>query len=110
MQNRQLKKNRYSFKVQGDKITPRLAVFRSDKFIYAQIIDDVSAKTLASASDIKKDSKLNKMASSVIIGKMIAEKAKELNIKKVKFDRGGYLYHGRVKALAESARENGLEF
>jgi large subunit ribosomal protein L18 len=110
MQNRHLKKNRYSFKVTGDKNTPRLAVFRSDKFIYAQIIDDVSAKTLASASDIKKDSKVNKMASSVIIGKMIADKAKELKIKKVKFDRGGYLYHGRVKALAESARENGLEF
>ena len=97
----------------GTPSRPRLSVFRSSKNIYAQLIDDVNGVTLASASTINKDSEAtnggNKEAAAAI-GTMIAEKALKLEITNVIFDRSGYLYHGRVKALAESARAAGLEF
>lgn len=94
---------------------PRLSVFRSSKHIYAQIIDDKAGRTVASASSIEKDlrEKIKTGADSdaaATIGKLIAERAKDAGVKDVVFDRGSYLYHGRVKALAEAARENGLNF
>ena len=96
----------------GTSETPRLCVFRSNKAIYAQIIDDESRTTLCSASSLDKDLKIkgNNVEAAKVVGKSIAEKAKKAKIKKVVFDRGGYLYHGRVAALADAARENGLEF
>ena len=92
----------------GTKDIPRLTVYRSNKNIFAQLIDDENNVTLASASSLKIDGNNKEVASQV--GKEIAKKAKELKITKVVFDRGGYLYHGRVAALADAARENGLEF
>ena len=92
---------------------PRLSVSRSLQNIYAQIIDDEAQKTLASASSQDKTRKLEKggsVAAAQEVGKLIAERAKEAGVQKVVFDRGAFLYHGRVKALAEAARENGLEF
>ena len=97
----------------GTSATPRLCVFRSNTEIYAQIIDDESRTTLASASSLDKDLKIKNggnVEAAKVVGKAIAEKAKKAKITKVVFDRGGYLYQGRVKALAEAARENGLEF
>lgn len=97
----------------GTSMTPRLCVFRSNKAIYAQIIDDESRTTLCSASSLDKDLKIkngSNVEAAKVVGKSIAEKAKKAKIKKVVFDRGGYLYHGRVAALADAARENGLEF
>jgi len=96
----------------GKTPTPRLSVFRSAKFIHAQIIDDLAGKTLASASDVKlaPSKEGGKVARAAEVGKMIAEAAKKEKITKVIFDRGPYMYHGRVKALAEAARANGLEF
>ncbi|MEI6296807.1 MAG: 50S ribosomal protein L18 [bacterium] len=88
---------------------PRLSVFKSNKFTYAQIIDDKSGKTLVSASDIKLKTK-GKLAKAIEVGKELAEKAKGKKIKKVVFDRGGFIYTGRIKALADSARAGGLEF
>lgn len=98
-------------KVSGTAERPRLAVFRSNNEIYAQLIDDVSAHTLASASSLKLDTK-GKTKSDVAkeVGNAIAEKAKAVGVESVVFDRGGNLYHGRVKALAEGAREGGLVF
>lgn len=99
-------------KVFGTMERPRLAVFRSEKNIYAQIIDDVAHKTLVSASSLDKD--FNGIGSNreaaKLVGKLVAERAVEKGIKTVVFDRGGYIYHGRVKELAEGAREAGLEF
>lgn len=91
---------------------PRLSVFRSNKGIYAQIIDDVTGKTVASASSLSKDfaSNGNKSDQSVAVGKLVAQKAIAAGITSVVFDRNGYLYHGRVKSLAEGAREGGLIF
>lgn len=92
---------------------PRLCVFRSNKEIYAQIIDDETRTTLVSASSLDKELKLSNgsnIEAAKVVGKAIAEKATKAKITKVVFDRGGYLYHGRVKALADAARENGLEF
>ena len=90
---------------------PRLNVFRSNKQIYAQIIDDVKGVTLVSSSSVElKIKNGSNIEGASIVGKDIAEKAKKAKINKVVFDRGGYLYHGRVKALAEAARANGLEF
>ena len=97
----------------GTSATPRLCVFRSNTEIYAQIIDDESRTTLASASSLDKDLKIKNggnVEAAKLLGAEIAKRAKKAKIKKVVFDRGGYLYHGRVKALAEAARENGLEF
>jgi large subunit ribosomal protein L18 len=97
----------------GATARPRLSVFRSNKGIYAQIIDDVSGKTLVSASSLSKDFVVTagtKSDQSVAVGKLVAEKAIAAGIKDVVFDRNGYLYHGRVKSLAEGAREGGLNF
>ena len=98
---------------EGTAQKPRLSVFRSNTDIYVQLIDDINGQTLASASSKDKDIKAqkgNKVLTSKMVGTAIAKKATELGIKDVTFDRGGYLYHGRVKAVAEAAREAGLEF
>ena len=95
--------------ISGTADRPRMSVFRSNKRIYVQLIDDLAGVTLASAFSAS-DSKMTKTESSKAVGKEIAEKAKEAGIKSVIFDRNGYLYHGRVKALAEAAREAGLKF
>jgi large subunit ribosomal protein L18 len=97
-------------RVTGTAQKPRLSVFRSNKFIYAQLIDDVAGTTLVSTSSRALTDKSAKSDSSVLVGKEIAEKAIASGIVEVVFDRGGYLYHGRVKALAEGAREAGLKF
>ena len=100
-------------KVSGTKDIPRLNVFRSAKHISVQIIDDVEGKTLVSASTMEKDLKITNggnIEAAKKIGAEIAKRAKKAKITKVVFDRGGYLYHGRVEALADAARENGLEF
>lgn len=98
-------------RVSGTSERPRLAVFRSLKHISAQVIDDTVGNTLAAASSVeKKAGNGGNVAGAKEIGKLLAERAREKGIKKVVFDRGGYLYHGRVKALADAAREDGLEF
>ena len=108
---RQKRHARVRSKISGTAECPRLNVFRSNKNIYAQLIDDVAGVTLASASTVDKDiSGENKTEDAKAVGASIAKKANEKGIKEVVFDRGGYLYHGRVAALAEAARENGLEF
>ena len=94
----------------GTETAPRLCVFRSNSAIYAQIIDDTKGVTLVSSSSLELKIKNNNLEAAAAVGKDIAEKAKKTKIKTVVFDRGGYIYHGRVKALAEAARENGLEF
>ncbi len=102
-----LKKN-----IRGNDTMPRLSVFRSNKNIYAQIIDDEKGNTLAAASSITKDFDQfkNKIEKALEVGKVLAKIASKKGISSVKFDRGGYLYHGRVKSLAEGAREGGLKF
>lgn len=106
------RRRRIRKKIQGTAQRPRLSVFRSNKHIYAQIIDDHSCHTLAQASSrqlgIKESCKTVEVAKTV--GKMLAESARKAGVEQVAFDRGGYLYHGRVKALAEGAREGGLRF
>jgi len=98
-------------KISGTTSVPRLNVFRSNSQIFAQIIDDENGTTLVSSSSVElKIKNGGNVEGATLVGKDIAEKAKKKNIEKVVFDRGGYLYHGRVKALAEAARENGLEF
>ena len=107
------RQSRTRYKISTTATRPRLSIFRSGKHIYAQVIDDTSAVTVASASTNEKDGKEAKSwnvdaASSV--GKKIAERTLAKGVKQVMFDRGGYIYHGRVKALADAAREGGLEF
>jgi|ERR1017187_6833888 large subunit ribosomal protein L18 len=102
-------------KLSGTAARPRLAVFRSEAHIYAQVIDDVAGATMVSASTVDKAAKAGNpkggnVAAAKAIGKLVAERAKEKGIKSVVFDRGGYQYHGRVKALADAARAAGLEF
>jgi large subunit ribosomal protein L18 len=100
-------------KLSGTAVRPRLNVFRSSKHIYAQLIDDVNGVTLASASTLDKEVSLDSTGNAdaaVKVGALVAKRAVDKGFKVVVFDRGGYLYHGRVKALAEAARENGLEF
>lgn len=100
-------------KVRGNEERPRLAIFRSLKHIYAQVIDDLKGRTLAAASSAEKSAGVGSggnVAGAKAIGKLVAGRAKEKGITKVVFDRGGYIYHGRVKALADAAREAGLEF
>ena len=99
-------------KITGTAERPRLAVFKSLKHIYAQVIDDASGKTIASASSRDKDSSTKgaNKAAATAVGAQIAKKAKDKGITQVVFDRGGYLYHGNIKALADAARENGLKF
>ncbi|PAT02508.1 50S ribosomal protein L18 [Candidatus Izimaplasma bacterium ZiA1] len=97
----------------GTPVKPRLSVFRSNKNVYAQIIDDVNGVTLVSASTQEKENKMEKggtLEAAKFVGELVAKRAIEKNIKQVVFDRSGYLYHGKVKALAEAAREQGLEF
>jgi large subunit ribosomal protein L18 len=100
-------------KLTGTAERPRLAVFRSINHIYAQVIDDRAGRTLVAASSLEKQSKISgggNLNGAKAIGKLVAERAIANGIKQVVFDRGGYLYHGRVKAVAEAAREAGLEF
>jgi len=105
-------RSRIRRKVTGTEQRPRLAVFRSLKSIYAQVIDDASGKTIVSASSLEKDAgaKGSNAAAAKAVGALIAKKLKDKGISRVVFDRGGYLYHGNIKALADAARENGLEF
>ena len=112
-QARVARHDRVRSKVVGTTSEPRLNVFRSNGNIFAQIIDDSCGKTLVSASSIDKDLKLENggnIEAAKKVGELLAKRAKKAKITKVTFDRGGYLYHGRVKALADAARENGLEF
>ena len=99
-------------KISGTPERPRLAVFRSVKHIYAQVIDDAAGRTVAAASSNEKGASFvgGNIAGAKEVGRLVAERAKEKGIKSVVFDRGGYQYHGRVKALADAAREGGLEF
>ena len=100
-------------KVKGTPERPRLCVFRSLKHIYAQVVDDLGGSTLAAAASSDKDAAVSSggnLAGAKAVGRLIADRAKAKGIQRVVFDRGGYLYHGRVKALAEAAREAGLEF
>ncbi|PKA83490.1 LSU ribosomal protein L18P [Ulvibacter sp. MAR_2010_11] len=115
--SKQDRRNRLRFRIRktisGTEQRPRLAIFRSNKEIYAQLIDDVNGKTITAASSRDKDidaSKVNKIEAAKLVGKAIAEKAVKAGVEAVAFDRGGYLYHGRVKSLAEGAREGGLKF
>jgi len=105
-------KRRIRKKITGTSKTPRLSVFRSNKQIYAQIKDDSKGVTLASASTFKNKAaeKKNKSEQAQLVGKELAEKAIKAGVESVVFDRNGYLYHGRVKSLADSARESGLKF
>ncbi len=106
-------KRRIRKTVEGTEGRPRLSVYRSNKEIYAQVIDDVNSKTLAAASSRDKDidtSNKNKVEVANLVGKSIAEKALKAGVETITFDRGGYLYHGRVKSLADGAREGGLKF
>lgn len=105
-------KRRVRAKISGSAELPRLSVYKSNKEIYAQLIDDQVGKTLVSASSREKnvDSKGTKTEISIVVGKVLAEKAKAAGIEKVVFDRNGFVYHGRIKALADGAREGGLQF
>ncbi len=97
-------------KISGTAERPRLSVFRSNTQIYAQIIDDVKGVTLASASSLGSKDKMTKTEQAAVVGTLIAKNALEAGVKEVVFDRNGYLYHGRVKQLADAAREGGLKF
>ncbi len=109
--SRQKKKARIRSKLTGTQERPRLCVFRSSKHLYAQVIDDATGTTLVAASTLDVDGLKNaNKDTAAAIGKEIAKRAQAKNIKAVVFDRNGYLYHGRVKSLAEGAREAGLEF
>ena len=111
-QARERRHRRVRRKIEGTGARPRLVVFRSNRGIEAQLVDDVEAKTLASASHLglKKSFKGSKTEQAAEVGKLLAASAKKAGIETVVLDRGGYLYHGRVKALADGAREGGLEF
>lgn len=110
------RKVRIRQRIKGTADKPRLSVFRSSKHISAQLIDDVAGKTLAAASSLEKEVRAekasfkNKTAQATFIGKLIAERAQEKGVKQVVFDRNGFLYHGRVKAVSDGAREAGLKF
>ena len=114
MKNKKLKRiarqKRTRKKLMGTSVAPRLSVFRSNKYIYAQLIDDTKSQTLVSAKSAQTKGELNKIDVARGVGKQIAQKATKKNIKKVVFDRGGYKYHGQVMALADGAREGGLIF
>ena len=112
---RQKKHRRLRHHLSGTTQTPRLAVFRSNNHMYAQIIDDTVGNTLVAASTLQKDvkaelEKTNNIDAAAYLGKVIAEKAKEKGITEVVFDRGGFIYQGKIKALADAAREAGLNF
>lgn len=97
-------------RISGTQERPRLAVFRSNRYMYAQLIDDAKGVTLVSASDLSLSEKMNKVERAKTVGKLLAENAKKSNITHVVFDRGGFSYRGRVQALADAAREAGLQF
>jgi large subunit ribosomal protein L18 len=109
---RERRHRRVRGRVHGTAERPRLVVFRSNRGIEAQLVDDLTGRTPAGASwlQLKKSFKGNKTEQATEVGKLLAANAKKANVERVVFDRGGYLYHGRVKALAEGAREGGLEF
>ncbi|MDW8188052.1 MAG: 50S ribosomal protein L18 [Dictyoglomus sp.] len=114
-EKRKIRHLRIRKKIFGTPERPRLAVFKSLRYIYAQIIDDTKGHTLVSASSLEKELKsqlksTDNIEAAKLVGKVIAKRALEKGIKKVVFDRGGFLYHGRIKALADSARAEGLEF
>lgn len=114
-QIKKLRKTRRALRIRkaiaADSSRPRLSVFRSNKYIYAQVIDDSKGKTLVAASEKEIDGKVaNKIEAAKLVGLKLSEKAKGAKVKEVVFDKGSYKYHGRVKALAEGAREGGLEF
>ena len=111
-ERRQRIKYRIRKRLSGSEERPRMTVYRSNKQIYVQLVDDVSGQTLVSASSKEKEiasQKVNKIEQAKLVGKRLAEKAKEKGIETVVFDRNGYLYHGRVKNLADAARESGLK-
>ena len=108
---RRARRTRYTLKTQGGRL--RLSVHRSGRHIYAQVIDDAEGRTVASASTLEKDARGSAAATvsgAQEVGKRVAERAKAAGVTRVVFDRGGFLFHGRVKALADAAREGGLEF
>ncbi|MBT8265297.1 MAG: 50S ribosomal protein L18 [Bacteroidia bacterium] len=112
-ERRQRIKSRIRKIVSGTEARPRLSVFRSNKEIYAQVVDDVTGKTISAASSRDKDissAKGTKSEIAALVGKAVAERALKAGVDTISFDRGGYLYHGRVKSLAEGAREAGLKF
>ena len=114
-QERRIKiQRRIRKKISGTREKPRMSIFRSNKNIFVQVIDDVNGVTLAAASSLVKEiadkKDINKKDQAALVGKVVAEKATAAGLKEVVFDRGGYLYHGRIKSLADSARENGLKF
>ncbi|HOJ93063.1 MAG TPA: 50S ribosomal protein L18 [Dictyoglomaceae bacterium] len=114
-EQRKIRHLRTREKISGTPERPRLAVYKSLRYIYAQIIDDTKGYTLVSASSLEKELKgqlksTDDMEAAKLVGEVIAERALEKGIKKVVFDRGGFLYHGRIKAFADSARARGLEF
>ena len=112
---RERRQRRVRRKVRGTPVRPRLTVFRSAKHIYAQIIDDTSNRILTTASSLSKDFRASgknggNVAGATLVGEMVAEKARQQGVEKVVFDRNGFLYHGRIKAVAMGAREKGLDF
>ena len=110
---RRKRHDRIRLRVEGSASRPRLAVFRSNIHIYAQVIDDGTGKTLAAASTVEKElrgSKQTKTEEAAVVGRLIAERAKSAGVERVVFDRAGFRYHGRIKSLADAAREAGLDF
>jgi large subunit ribosomal protein L18 len=110
---RRKRHDRIRLRVEGSESRPRLAVFRSNIHIYAQVIDDGAGRTLAAASSVEKElrgSKSTKTEEAAVVGRLIAERAKSAGVERVVFDRAGFRYHGRIKSLADAAREAGLEF
>ena len=110
---RRKRHDRIRLRLEGTESRPRLAVFRSNNHIYAQVIDDASGRTLATASTVEKElrgSKKTKTEEAASVGKLVAERAKSAGVERVVFDRAGFRYHGRIKSLADAAREAGLEF
>ena len=110
---RRKRHERIRLRTEGDAARPRLAVFRSLNHIYAQVIDDASGRTLAAASTTEKElrgSKSTKSEEAAVVGRLIAERSKAAGIERVVFDRAGFRYHGRIKSLADAAREAGLDF
>jgi large subunit ribosomal protein L18 len=110
---RQKRHDRIRLRLEGSASRPRLAVFRSNTHIYAQVIDDAAGRTLAAASSVEKElrgSSSTKTDEAAVVGRLVAERAKTAGIERVVFDRAGFRYHGRIKSLADAAREAGLEF
>ena len=110
---RQKRHERIRLHLEGSAERPRLAVFRSNVHIYAQVIDDASGRTLATASTVEKElrgSKKTKTEEAAVVGKLVAQRAKTAGVERVVFDRAGFRYHGRIKSLADAAREAGLDF